>query len=244
MTRLHPLFGAEQRVDRAAQHIGELRERLQEWADLHPKSLKPTLDPETGRWSWEEITPLPVEELGKSSVVIGDALFNLRASLDYLVYQLAVLGKREEVFGSQFPIEDSRDMFEGRITGKHPGTKKKVAHYLRYVPDGAIELIRVLQPCYGCGWTAQLRDLSNPDKHRTLSALSSRGEWYADVGGVATTETDEGTTIEIGGHFQVAITFGRGGPDALDTLELLEREVRETVALFKRGFDMRPVSSG
>ena len=84
---LHALFAPEQRVKRAREHIAALGVHLQEW------------------------TTLPVAELGWASVLIGDALFNLRAALDYLVYVLAVVNNNgRHVSGTQFPIEGSMEM--------------------------------------------------------------------------------------------------------------------------------------
>jgi hypothetical protein len=238
---LSPLFGAELRVDRAAQHIAELKERIQAWADLHPGAFKPTFDDETQEWDWEVVTPLPVEELGKASMVIGDALFNLRAALDYTVYTLAISNNRwKPVLGTQFPIEDSPDMFEGRITGTHPKTGKAMACYLLKVPPGAVRIIKTLQPFAGCTWTAQLRDLSNPDKHRELTALSSTG-LFVPEGEPEIIEANGQKTVNVRGRFHVEVTFGRPGPDAADTLDFLEREVRATIALLKRGFGFETV---
>ena len=154
-----------------------------------------------------------------------------------MVYTLAISNNGwKPVLGTQFPIEDSPARFEARITGRHPESGKAVPQTLCKVPAGALRIIRTLQPFAGCQWTRQLRDLSNPDKHRELSALSSTGE-FVPVGQPEIVEVDGERKVNVGGHFHVQVTFGRPGPDAADTLDVLEREVRATISLMKRGFE-------
>ena len=182
--------------------------------------------------------PISYELLGQASAIIGDALYNLRSSLDYLVYTLAVIwNNHEHVEKTQFPIDDHDWQFEAHRTGKWPDGKK-APHYLKKVPDAAIPLLRKLQPFEGCEWTRTLRSLSNPDKHQHLSNLRSRGDWIQD-GEIEITEGDDGLTGHIEGHFVVEVWFRETGSDVVDTLQLLEREVRAVIDLFKAAFDVR-----
>jgi hypothetical protein len=169
-------------------------------------------------------------------VTIGDALYNLRAALDYVVYAIAIYNNKvRHVPGTQFPIEDDPAMFDARVTGRHPRDKKKrVAQYLRCVPPSAVAEIRKLQPFEGTLWTGSLRELSNPDKHRSVTELSSRSAFKGEI-----ERLPDGTPAAIHGNFEVQVFFRGTETDAVDTLQLLEREVRAAVELFKRGFKVR-----
>lgn len=70
------------------------------------------------------------------------------------------------------PVECLQAGLLSRVTGKS-AKGKPVAHFLNGVPTGAIPLIAKLQPYAGCTWTRDLRELSNPDKHRHLAPLRS-----------------------------------------------------------------------
>jgi len=231
MDDLHPLLGPELRVERAGEHIQGLRKHLEAWADAHTESFG-FAEIEPGRVGPVQHRELPKRMVAEAAVFIGDALFNLRAALDYLVYIIAGLCEGREVHGTQFPIEDSMDMFDARITGKHPVTGKPVSQYLRGVPPVVVERIRQLQPCSGCLWTATLRDLSNPDKHRHLSALRSQS-WFKG------TQQRVGDTLNIEGHVEVEVSFGSTGGETVDTLELLHQAVGLLIQEFKPGFQTR-----
>jgi hypothetical protein len=98
--------------------------------------------------------------------VLGDALHNLRSSLDHLVYQLSLLTTKNPK-GTEFPIyitkaSNSRDCFEQK------GREK-----IRHVPKEAQELIEAAQP-YNARHPDQpshhylwlLHELNRLDKHR------------------------------------------------------------------------------
>lgn len=235
-TERHPLFGAELRVDRAKRHIAELNEVLHQWAQAHPDALTLNRQPDGGFNLLErDDSGLPVDLLAEASAVIGDVVYNLRAALDYTVYALAVIGNNgNEVSGTQFPIEDDPDDFAGRVSGRHPVTQKRIAQHLRKVPGPAVEMIRKLQPFAGSKWTKTLQSLSNPDRHRVLTALRSKAEFTFDPRAVSL----QGDELAITGDVAVQVFFlgTEEDPevlDAPDTLEFLERCVRLTIQAFK-----------
>ena len=236
----HPLFGAEVRADRAIRHIAEFNEVLQRWVEAHPDALMVNPEPDGSFDLLKREEPsLPDDLLPVASAIIGDTIYNLRASLDYVVYALAVLGnKGEHVSGTQFPIEDDPSTFEGRVTGKHPITKNRVSQTLRKVPPAAVDMIRKLQPFAGSEWTKLLQSLSNPDKHTALTGLHSKAEFTFNPSAV---EVREGQ-LYARGDFAVQVFFlgTEDVPEALDvpdTLEFLERCVRLTIKAFKPFFD-------
>jgi hypothetical protein len=102
----------------------------------------------------------PVEKIPpKVAILVGEAVYNFRASLDYLVGALAVTNGRaaEHRRRTQFPIESTAEGFAAR---RHS--------FLEGISDAHISIIRAYQPFAGCQWTARLAELSNLDKHNAL----------------------------------------------------------------------------
>jgi hypothetical protein len=166
-----PLLTAELRVRRARQLIGTLKRQEQGWANAHQNLITGTVN-EAGKI----VIGIPegdARRMGRMSITIGETIYNLRSALDYIVYDLACLVAGKHVGGTQFPIEESEAGFVSRMKGVD-AKGESVGHFLKGVPAGAIRLIAQLQPYAGCTWTRDLRELSNPDKHRRLSPLMSR----------------------------------------------------------------------
>ena len=59
----------------------------------------------------------PPEPPPMFGVRIGEIVHNLRAALDYLVFQLAILDSGSEQQGTQFPIESTADGFRKNVQG-------------------------------------------------------------------------------------------------------------------------------
>lgn len=243
MDARHPLFGARLRANRAKVPIRSIKQHLKRWSELHWEHIKFVLDENgnarmdvDGNILFTQTRELPKEILGRTSVWIGETVYNLRGALDYLVYALAVAGNNaKNVDGTQFPIESDMDRFTGRITGKHPKTLKPMARYLHHVPSPAVARIRQLQPCWTppCEWTKTLADLSNPDKHRFLTALSSRANV---VGGYHPLLADIPEENRKHPHLVVQVLFRKSQLDVVDTLDLLQREVSAVVKEFEPAF--------
>ena len=102
-------------------------------------------------------------------LAVGDAAHNLRATLDHIVFALAVkpLTSKEER-KLQFPfVADPRHF------------AKKSVDMLPKVSAAAIDLIESYQPYHGeqrpaCTFLARLNTLDNWDKHRALAITYSR----------------------------------------------------------------------
>lgn len=105
--------------------------------------------------------------LERWAVITGDILFNLRCTLDHLVYALAVekSGKNPPEWGHrlQFPIADTKDDWDDAIRG----------HRLDGISDEALTFIKSEQPYNGGNKILSvLRSLSDIDKHRTLNLVA------------------------------------------------------------------------
>jgi hypothetical protein len=153
----HPLDGSRARVERAGDHLAALDALLERFAKDGGFRLDSEEDPESGELLVKVYSnrqpPVPPPPL--ASVLVGEALANLRSSLDYVVWQLAQAPSRS----NQFPLCDNRDWFES-----------KRATYLAAVPPPMCDKIERFQPYpnSGNGLLGILATLNNADKHRLL----------------------------------------------------------------------------
>src|ERR1043166_7489771 len=143
---LHPLYAADLRVRRAGRNVATLRRQLRRWANAHRDAYRTRVRPDgsvhvemTGQWAVYHLLPL-------ASVTIGETVYNLRAALDYLIFEIARANNGgKNVSGTQFPIESSEETYWARSTGKTPDGKR-VAQYLRKVPKPVVADLAQYQP--------------------------------------------------------------------------------------------------
>jgi len=162
-------------------------------------------------------------------ILIGETIYNLRATLDYLVYQLFYLdtGIPPDLSNrTQFPIVDRKQSWENyfptpQTTPK--GLKKMWLHKLSACHQADIKR---LQPWFGCKWTAKIRDLSNPDKHRRFIATPIT---TSQPGGVIPEAAM--VTVEI----TRKIAFEDTSP-VMETLDCLQQKVADVIDYFDPDF--------
>lgn len=243
------LAGAFARVDRAAVHINELDDALEcvrktgedEVVAGQSTRLRKHAEeafPLSGARVWFDKPPLP----DFVSVLVGETVYNLRAALDYMVYELAWKDSGARKRGTQFPIEDRKFDPENPRRG-FDGRRKK---FLAGLSDLHVEAIEQLQPYSGAEWTRILRDISNPDKHRQLVRLTadavSVGSYDYRPRGTADASRGVFTNLGIAG-MEARVEFSRylmvglpEGGDLVGTLARLCREVRAVIDSFSREF--------
>jgi hypothetical protein len=152
------------KLARAKEHIDALEEAINAFFKPYPYALTPKLNPNTGKYLLyiNDIKSIPVEW----SVVIGDALHNMRSSLDALTYAISAKvlpnATNNQVNRLQFPICDNFGLFAGEWCKRLP--------HLDNTIRAAFES---LQPYSGSprplgNPLERLRDLHNIDKHRHL----------------------------------------------------------------------------
>jgi len=141
------------------------------WANEHRKTIVEMLAP----CAYSECQIVPEEDAeGKVGFlrvrlpeppadlpfVIGDFLFNVRASLDYLVYALVEANPpNNPTTRNMFPICSTSEAFADQVRG----------HRLDGIPEKAKTLISGLQPYSGRNDALRrLADLHDFDKHRTF----------------------------------------------------------------------------
>jgi hypothetical protein len=162
---VHPLDGAFERVNRAEEHLTELKRHLDDLRQNYLDAVPLDFDPNPPYQVYTKppvVYPSPKPIL---SILLGEICYNLRSALDYLVFELARLDSGSVQDNTQFPIDDTPKQFRS--------SKKR---RLVGVSLNHIAAIERLQPYKGIKWSEILRTLSNPDKHRMLTP--HQGMWF------------------------------------------------------------------
>ncbi|MEE8194685.1 MAG: hypothetical protein V3T73_04215, partial [Dehalococcoidales bacterium] len=153
--------------------------------------------------------------------LIGETVQNLRKALDYLVYELACSDSKSSVEKTQFVIVDSEKDF------------RRQKWHLRGLVGEHIAMFERLQPYNGCHWTKLIETLSNPDKHKTLTAVRHFTGIRVDERN--TEAILAGNNVSVDSYASIQITFYRGSP-VIETLEQLVLDVTETLHVFEPEF--------
>lgn len=245
------LAGAFARIDRADRHVDELKLVIERYRKTQQDKL--ISDEEkvnrllplrpgqkiNSRFRSQVLNDFPLE----AAVIVGEVIYNLRAALDYLIYELAWQDSGSEKNGTQFLIEDVR------ISRKNPkwGFEPRSKTCLLGLHQHHIDAVENLQPYKGCAWTKTLRDISNPDKHRQLTAIGGLIEAISVMEcGISGSLNDRPGKISRGAggsyadthidlQYALSVTLP-DGTDIVKTLEILKREVRATIDEFKPEF--------
>ncbi len=158
MADADPLDGPRLRYERAREHLAHIKAEVEAIYEGFAR-VAAGEHPETRRYT--VVFPELQQPPPTLSVRVGEMIYNLRACLDYVVFEFARHDSGERQEGTQFPIEDEEEFF----------LKTRRPTYLKGISDEHVALIEEYQPYKGCNWTGLLRGLSNPDKHRELHLL-------------------------------------------------------------------------
>jgi len=134
-----------------------------------------------------------------------------------LVYELARFDSKSIIEKTQFVIVDSEENF------------RENKRHLKGLSGEHIAMFERLQPYNGCNWTKLLRDLSNPDKHKTLTAIRH----FTGIS-LNTSNTEAilaGQKMNVDSYATIQITFYNGSP-VIESLEQLMLDVTQTLRLF------------
>jgi len=110
----HQLDGAFARVNRAAVHIAELKATIDVFRQAYHDAVASQFDADLPDQS--EFSPKPVPAPEQIGILVGEICYNLRASLDYLVYELAILDSGAVQDNTQFPIYDKEKKTQASIS--------------------------------------------------------------------------------------------------------------------------------
>ena len=223
------LNGAREQIYGALEHLDLLKPEIQAFAlavsnDVSLKYKKGfvTINGKrrvapigTATFSMNQPTP------PRAARLIGEVVQNLRAALDYLVYELARFDSKGIVDKTQFVIVDSEKAF---LDNKW---------HLRGLSVDHVAAMERLQPYKGCLWAKFIRDISNPDKHRHLTALKHPTDVSVDGGN--TKRILAGKKVDVKDYAAVQITFSNG-PPVIESLEKLISDVAHTLDAFEPEF--------
>ncbi len=181
------LTGVRAKLRRAEEHRQAYDDLFESYLAASPYAIIFEYDPETGwhtfRWSVESEPPL--EEL---ALIFSDILGNLRSTLDYLVWQLVLLGGRKPGRQTAFPVVKREK--DWRVQG---------GAALQGVPEEWAALIEAMQPFHRFDRPdlhplAILEHVNNLTKHRFLPAAVLTADAFGyliNVAGVPPDETFE-----------------------------------------------------
>jgi hypothetical protein len=186
---MHPLDDPLNKMQRAYEHLKELDRQVRAYKATCPYSVAKKLNADKTSYIYRiEPGSLPDPRI---ATILGDAIHNMRSSLDHLAWQLALLNTATPYHRTEFPI------YKDRTSGNVKAVRRK----LQDVPTKAADLIERLQP-YNSGdrhkahplWI--LHALWNIDKHSLLLPISHMGWVPVFYGPGGSCEVlDDGTII-------------------------------------------------
>jgi hypothetical protein len=158
MTADERLRTIQLKIERAIKHIDELAVVTKQFIDTQPYSVGREIDPHTGyyRFKVANLKSPPIQV----SLIIGDAIHNLRSALDHLAYQLVLVNGGSPTRWTCFPIFDHSAKYKSMDTRKVKG-----------MSQAAINAIDAAKPYQGGNdplWI--VHDLDIADKHHALLA--------------------------------------------------------------------------
>lgn len=150
------------KVERAKEHLDELDDKLKEFIKTNPVKYRVTEDIPNGLYMMAFRIPIIDPRL---AVVAGDVAYNLRASLDHIAWQLALMNREQPYDRTAFPLiaKDGSDAL------------RTFRSFTQDIPGDAAEVIKRFQPYrrgdqYQDDLLWKLDRLCNIDKHRIIPA--------------------------------------------------------------------------
>lgn len=206
------------KVKRARHLIAELRAEFDRYVNSNPLSATPVVDPE-GLMSFE----LKWKGLGLwAGAILGDAIHNLRTSLDQMASELARINDKtdKDVY---FPFSDKEDTFSKAIKAKN---------FTKAGAD-AVHLLRKFAPYRGGNEELRaIHDLDIADKHSALIATAGAFGFDIEVHTHADPMQNVYTVIPTGFFFQFPEGSKLAGRDIVETLEQLVELVEGILEAF------------
>lgn len=172
----------ERKRCRAFHHLHVLRESVEGFTNVKRQPVLGEFDADASQYVFD----VPLERVNPEwPLLVGDFVYDARASLDYLITALVRSTGKQEHGTSQFPIHG---------IGRKPGASwleveqrwetdpgGGIKRNLDGTPPGTKAALKQLQPFYGVPTTNPvhhplfaLQTLSNRDKHRRLNLLVHR----------------------------------------------------------------------
>src|ERR1700731_4138428 len=113
----HPLDGGFERIRRANEHLADLEQRVRDTFIQQAESIASAIEFDSNPPGEIKKVHPPTQTFWpmRIAILIGEICYNLRAALDYLVFELAKLDSGAPQEGTQFPIVDAKKDFEAGV---------------------------------------------------------------------------------------------------------------------------------
>lgn len=239
---------ARLKVERANSHISDLESQATHFFSRYPYGIRQEADFETERYGYYVTQRRPAPR--QFALIVGDAIHNLRAALDYLISAVAS-AQGKTIKDTHFPFPRTADDLEERL-------KKDV----RKAGPVAMQIVRDLHPYPGGNAALRaIHDLDLIDKHRLVVPVASAmevtistGLWNGrprvDVTGSlysldeetqfipspAGYETDTPTNMSFAGQIVFARNGPLGGERCISALHDLSETVSDIIGKFEEAF--------
>jgi len=145
-----PFRSAHLKIDRAKHHVEELNGRILRFQSEHPHEIIIEADPEPGYkvYKFRLTEPVPFADF---SVLIGDALGNMRAALDHATYACAVINKSPSFRTCNFPFGKDAAAFNRAVKrcSSVPNDIQTLLGTFQAHKDGNVMLWRMNKMCNG-----------------------------------------------------------------------------------------------
>ena len=162
------LADAWTRLYRAKENYDALQEEITKFLYEYVKGMVRGWNPETRTYVLRLREARESRMTGRPQALVVDIVENVRAALDYMVFELSALSTpnlKEKT--PQFVIADTKDDFDRQSKNR-----------LRYLTDEQkIEFIEKLQPFNGNQILSLLRDIAGQGKHRRLLSMRDNSGW-------------------------------------------------------------------
>jgi hypothetical protein len=240
------------KVERAKKHVSDIDHEIRAFGDTRPYVIgaKPhrILALRHTTLFVESVDPVPLQ----ISLIVGDAIHNLRSALDHLVWQLVLANRKHPTTKNSFIIEDPAKESDSRTFDRK----------VEGIDTRAKELIRAMQPRNSGDHTLwHINELDNADKHRViLTAQLASKSWNVKALGLQVIEFDhpafplvlnqEITNLPTATYerqqnndfkLSIDVTFGDSeifcGKPIVETLNHLAEFVDGVIACFERFFE-------
>jgi hypothetical protein len=153
--------GSRLKVKRAYKHIEELETWLRDLVQSNINAVMSHKDQNPGSESHTVLVQRPIGFSEDVAPIVGDAVHNLRATLDLIASAIVIAGREDDPALAYFPLYDTR---QALVNSPEYGLIERVA------PDLALEIADVIKP-YKTGGDSRfwaLNRLDRMDKHRVL----------------------------------------------------------------------------
>ena len=162
------LADAWTRLYRAKEHYDALTSEVMNFLYEYVKGMIRGRDPETENFVLRLRHPKENIITGRLCALVVDIVEDLRAALDYMVFELSALNRPDlKKSAPQFVIADTKEEFDRQ-------GKRRLCYLTE---EQKTKFIEKLQPFNGNFILGILRDISDQSKHRRLLSLRNNTGW-------------------------------------------------------------------